>query len=368
MTEPSARIVDAIYEAAFDEGLWNSVVHQVAASTGGFGGSLVLFDTTRSYLPVQYDHGFQDGMWNDYGAHYIKIDPRIPSWLAKPQLETYTDGVLGITPQMRRTMEYFDWENRGSDQRFGYGARLFVANGVESSLFLGRSDKQGAASDEDIGKLVQFLPHLRRSITLSRRIGQRISTAALDALSFGILVLDETGRVSFANGRIQAMAAEQDGLRLSAAGLTLAEPTENAAYQRTVEKFRRRNFFDGAPMRTALPASRPSGKRPYSILICPFQRLAGLLPDFRQSLLICVSDPAQTLHLNEEVLAALFELTAAEARLTISLVQRGSLSAAAADCGLTDGSARQYLKRIYGKTGTRGQVDLVALILGSVRS
>jgi len=66
------------------------------------------------------------------------------------------------------------------------------------------------------------------------------------------------------------------------------------------------------------------------------------------------------------VLVALFDLSPAEARLTISLVKCGALSAAAMECSLTEGSARQYMKRIFNKTGTRGQVELVALIMGSV--
>ena len=67
-------------------------------------------------------------------------------------------------------------------------------------------------------------------------------------------------------------------------------------------------------------------------------------------------------------MAALFAFTGAEARLVIGLVTRGSLASAAAACGLTEGSARQYMKRIFSKTDTRGQVELVALVMGTVRT
>lgn len=361
-------VVDAIYEAAVDDGRWRDVVRQVAVSSGGFGGALVLFDTTRGTLPVQHDHGFEDGMWRDYGRHYINLDPRIPAWLQKPQAEIYTDAQLGITPHMRRTMEYFDWENRGSDQRFGYGARLFSSPGFESSLFLARSEKQGGAGPADLRKLTYFLPHLRRSITLARRIGRQVSVAALEALSFGVIVLDEGGRVAFANARMHAIAADDDGVQLSSHGLTLAQADEDAAYRRTVEQLRGRRYFEAAARRTALPASRPSGKRPYAILVCPFLRRQSVLPDSGRSLLVCVSDPADTGQFDEALLGALFQLTPAEARLAIGLIRYGTLAAAAADCGVTEGSARQYLKRIYGKTGTQGQADLVGLLMGSVRA
>ncbi len=362
-------IVDLIYEAALDPDLWGAASKQVAEATGGFAGALMLWDTAGGRAPAIHQQGYPDAMWQAYGSHYIKEDPRSLVFLKNPDIEMYTDAGLGCDARLKRGSGFFDWLDNQCDQRFGYGARLFSGNGYESMLILGRSRAQGEAPTADMDRLQPFLPHLRRAITLAHKLGQRVSTAALDALSFGIAILDEQGRVSFANQRIRAMAAEQDGLSLNGNGLSLADRAENAAHQRSVGQLRRRIFFNGAaPARTALLASRPSGKRPYSILACPFARAPSMLPQANQSVLVCVSDPAQADHLNEALLAALFGLTAAEARLAISLVQRGSLSAAAADCGLTDGSARQYLKRIYGKTGTQGQVDLVALILGSVRS
>ena len=68
------------------------------------------------------------------------------------------------------------------------------------------------------------------------------------------------------------------------------------------------------------------------------------------------------------MLRELFDLTPAEAVLCSALTQSGTLADAAGMCGLTAGSARQYLKRIFAKTNTRGQVDLIALIMASVRT
>ncbi len=361
-----AAIIDDIYEAALDDQLWKRAIDGVARASGGYGGALVLWDKTSGRLPVAHNSCFSEQLWREYSTHYVNLDPR-NVLLARSDLELYTDQMLCEPDELRRS-DCINYVYSQCEQRHGYGARLFSGALYDSTLILARTGRQDAAQQADINALAQFLPHLRRSIALSRKVGQQVSTAALDALSFGIAILDEQGRVSFANQRLRAMAAERDGLTLAGDGLALEQSGENASYQRAVGMLRRRNFFGNAPTRTALLASRPSGRRPYSILACPFSRFASMLPEANQSVLVCVSDPAQTDHLNEALLAALFELTAAEARLAISLVQRGSLSAAAADCGLTDGSARQYLKRIYGKTGTQGQVDLVALILGSVRS
>lgn len=360
-------IVDRIYEAALDERLWPEVVTQLAKASGGYGGALILWDTAKGYVPVAHQSGFPEEVWSEYGSHYIGLDPRSAAFTRQPELELYTDEIL-VDPDELRRNEAVNYIYSRCDQRHGYGARLFQSRSLESALILARTGRQGAAQSDDLAVLNKMLPHLRRSITLSRRIGQQVSVAALEALSFGVAVLDGAGRVSFANRRMLQIAADDDGVQLSSHGLALARADEDAAYQRTVERLRRQRYFEAAPRRIALPVSRPSGKRPYAILVCPFLHSQSVLPDSGQSLLVCVSDPAETGQFDEELLGALFALTPAEARLAVGLIKFGTLPAAAAACGVTEGSARQYLKRIYGKTGTQGQADLVALLLGSVRA
>lgn len=62
----------------------------------------------------------------------------------------------------------------------------------------------------------------------------------------------------------------------------------------------------------------------------------------------------------------LFALTRSEARLALALSRGKTISEAAHDLGLTVETARNYSKRIYSKTGARGQPDLVRLVLASV--
>jgi DNA-binding CsgD family transcriptional regulator len=55
----------------------------------------------------------------------------------------------------------------------------------------------------------------------------------------------------------------------------------------------------------------------------------------------------------------LFDLTPAQARLAALLYDGASVKQAASSLGITEGSARQYLRRIFARTGTNRQVDLV---------
>jgi DNA-binding CsgD family transcriptional regulator len=67
-----------------------------------------------------------------------------------------------------------------------------------------------------------------------------------------------------------------------------------------------------------------------------------------------------------KALTAMFGLTRSEARLAAAVADGASLAEAADALGLTIETARNYAKRVFAKTRTRGQVDLVRAIAGSV--
>jgi DNA-binding CsgD family transcriptional regulator len=67
-----------------------------------------------------------------------------------------------------------------------------------------------------------------------------------------------------------------------------------------------------------------------------------------------------------EQLKQLFSLSDKEARLAVALTQGKSICEAAEELNITQGTARIYSKRVYAKTATRGQADLVRVILASV--
>jgi DNA-binding CsgD family transcriptional regulator len=61
-----------------------------------------------------------------------------------------------------------------------------------------------------------------------------------------------------------------------------------------------------------------------------------------------------------------FELAPAQARLAALLYEGASVKLAAGKLGITEGSARQYLRHIFIKTGTNRQVDLVREIARAI--
>ena len=82
-----------------------------------------------------------------------------------------------------------------------------------------------------------------------------------------------------------------------------------------------------------------------------------------RAVLICISDPAAAASHPTATLAALFSLTAAEARLAADLREGLSLKAAAARRGVSVNTTRAQLTSIFAKTGTHRQSELMRLLM-----
>lgn len=95
-------------------------------------------------------------------------------------------------------------------------------------------------------------------------------------------------------------------------------------------------------------------------------RIAPVLPGAQRAVaLATLHGEARVLPYAADLLVDLFGLLPSEARLGAAIADGHSLTASADLLGLTIETARNYSKRIFAKTGTRGQPDLVRLVFAN---
>ena len=110
-------------------------------------------------------------------------------------------------------------------------------------------------------------------------------------------------------------------------------------------------------------ALRPSGKRPYAIVVAPVSRRYPVLSVLRPAVCIMITDPDERRPLPSHRVQAAFGLTEAEARLASLLASGAELRSAAAELKITYGTARARLAEIFQKTETRREGELIKLLL-----
>ena len=182
----------------------------------------------------------------------------------------------------------------------------------------------------------------------------------------GILLVDRHGRVILVNPAAEVILARGDGLLAHQGRLAARRPADAARLARAIGN------AAGAPSGAEPLAGdatvlvhRADGAKPYQVLVCPLARAhpaVGLGPSVEVALL--VTDPELVRRGGTEVFEAAFDLTPAEARLALRLVEGASLAEAAALSGVSINTVRSQLRRLFEKTGTCRQADLVRVLQG----
>jgi len=79
--------------------------------------------------------------------------------------------------------------------------------------------------------------------------------------------------------------------------------------------------------------------------------------------IVLVSDPEREIQARVEDLRQRFGFTPAEAVFALEIIKGDGRQATADRLGITVGTARSHLSRIFDKTGVRHQAELVRLLL-----
>jgi DNA-binding CsgD family transcriptional regulator len=173
-------------------------------------------------------------------------------------------------------------------------------------------------------------------------------------------VLRQSGGVLSANDLFEAL----DGLFVARAfgGLAMADRNADRLLQVALETSRP---GEGKSPVRSIPVAMQPGRAAHVVHLVPLRRAAHDIFASADMLVVVstVSRPAG-IQLNT-VVTALFDLSPAESRLAMNLARGIPLAEAAQVCGITISSARTYLNRIFQKTGTHRQGELVALLLGA---
>jgi len=239
--------------------------------------------------------------------------------------------------------------------------RLDSGSGLDAALVVAGAREMGA----DIANLLTALaPHLRVALRVlgameRERARSEMSADAFARINFGWISLDARCRIVDCDAQAARLLQQSGALRRGHYDrLTPSSPAVDRQLTALVREF------------AAHPRARPRAINlshdPWiDMLVAPL-RLEALAGGNDAVAVVYVRGDRSSSETRAEQLVDLFGLTPSEARLAWSMAQGLSIAEAAREHGLTIETARNYSKKIYAKTGARGQVDLVRHVLTGV--
>src|SRR6185437_1262799 len=266
--------------------------------------------------------------------------------------------------ELRRTEFY-------NDLLRPFDIRLFcgIATQKEASRFeeisLYHRWKDDFPPRETLDLLELILPHLRAALRVRRKLvaleGERSDFArALDALRFGLVLLDEHGACIHANQFAEEAFKRGDGLFVANRRVGARVTRESHKLTRIIEEVIRTVKGKGTSPGSAMLVSR-RGSSPLQVFIAPFPSEDTSFAR-RVFAALFISDPNTGHGDLREILRTLYGLTPAESRLAELIMSGLSLREAADLNEVSDETVRSQSKAIYAKTGVRRQADLIRIM------
>lgn len=214
--------------------------------------------------------------------------------------------------------------------------------------------------------LVALLPGLGCACDLeatsaSQRRRAQVLQDLLDCLPEAVLLVDVTARPRIANRAAKDLLALGDGLSLSGGTLATGSGEEMRRLRTLIETASAAADEPRASCDAGeVTVTRPSGEAPLVLRVSALPRAMLDADGTTWPVAAIVTGPLQAAV--SDGLLAHYRLTPAETRLAELIVGGSTLLDAAAALRVSRNTARTHMKRIYAKTETHRQTDLVRLL------
>jgi DNA-binding CsgD family transcriptional regulator len=367
--EQLESLVESVYDASIDGARWPAFLTQLAQQLGGTLPTLFLHDPRTHAGSLAISVGFDEAMVRAYKERLAECN----IWLRS--------GAHLLTTHQVRTSHMMCSRKAllGSEWYADYCLPLNVSQAIGATIHRGSIVSSNIAvfggagrpdfDCDDMALLEALMPHMQRALKIHMHVAasdlrQREFAEAMEPLAVGVILVSKDARVIFANGSAQRLLNHRDGLMTDRNGLRAVRPREATALRALIDctaaKVGRVHLQSGG----GLNVTRPNGRRALQVLVSPIRPQQSLHLGERAVAAIYVTDPEQVSDKPEVVLMRLYGLTPGEAKVAALIVRGMSARQAAEGLAISYNTVKSHLKRVFAKTGTNGQGDLIRLIVG----
>jgi DNA-binding CsgD family transcriptional regulator/PAS domain-containing protein len=351
-------LIEEIYDAALEPALWSDVVVSINVYVGG-----------QACGVFSKDSANQSGLTLDCcGAdpHYIQLFAETHSGFDP----------LSTLPPLRQVVSIADLVDGYCQGRFYQewlqprgcvdAANVVLEQSRPNSAVL-RTVPSGARmiDEERRRRIAQIVPHLRRALLINKTIDHKQSEAAtfadtLNGLGAGIFLVDAGCRIVHANTAGDEILRASDVLRTVNGQLV----AHDVKFNQTLREVFADHVDAPGVKGTVLPLTARDGER-YLMHVLPLTSAARSLTGITYKAVAALFVRKVALeNPSGEAVARMFELTPAELRVLLAIVEVGGVPETAVALGLAGTTVKTHLHRVFAKTGTCRQADLVKLAAG----
>lgn len=359
----TSALIAEIYDCALDPGRWPAMLARLHQSLGFANAILGVNDSRTGAATLEAMAGVPapySSTVHHYGADVLEQWGGWEGISSLPMAEPAVLSRVNTSPALYESRYYKEWgEPQGLTDVLAIG--LVRDETTVGSLAFGKRGDGGLVTDEEVASAALFLPHLQRAVAISRifevrKVEASVFRVVLDQLRTPAFIVDGAMKLLFANAA--GDRALHDGGALRVRDLVLSGGDRDALVRDAVG--RAASGARGADGATGLPLWDSNGHL-CALHVLPLR--CGLERFSRESgaASLFLTSPETNGDGVAQLVSAAFGLTAAEGRVFAQVAGGGTIKKAAEELGMQQSTARTHLLRVFNKTGTHRQAELVRL-------
>jgi DNA-binding CsgD family transcriptional regulator len=361
-------LIDDIYESVLDVDKWSTVLERATIYFAARGAQIGNTDLHNAKLSFSLLHGYD---WSiEHMLRYESLmseDPRLPHFSANPFRPIHCR--MALTDEELRSSRVYKEVLSVGGVEYSLGANFTEDDRALSFFLVLRDATMPPFTQEDCDKMAVLIPHLARALRLQRELDtltldNQAGFGALDSMAVGVMIIDDGGRVRFANAMAEGILARADGLHV-VDGRLHGVDEGGTHLARHIDGVHGTANADARRAHRPLKVRRTGATSPYLVVLSalPASARESWRAGGDRSVVLFIRDPDHTQETRVELLQRLYGLTGSEARLTDVIAKGIPLKKAAHSLDLTEATARQYIKQVFRKTGVSGQPALVHKVM-----
>lgn len=365
--EHEASVGELIAEAASDSRRWPGVLKVFQQHLGATGMALGEFDFAKRQGSIVHAIG--------YGTDQLRRYPALCShntWLQQP--ERFTEHQILTCRQIVKTKDLIQshfYKEFLEPQGFLYWLGAVLKHEDNRIVYLEavRSQIAGPFGAEQAAVIRNVMPDLQQALQRNTFLWRlAIIQEVIDLIPMAVLAVSQDQKLLFANRSayniLQAKKGifldQQQVLRTAASHID----TQLKAMITDVTSEQRKEHPGGALIVRRGSDSQGRDLCPLWLVVSPLSRpLRPMVGQEQRIALIFISAPDYLSTMAQTTLHTHFDLTPTEQKLTLLILQGARLTKAAAELNISLNTTRTHMKKIYAKTKTGCQADLVRLFL-----
>lgn len=348
MVDFDAAWLDPIYATALKPSLWPDVLERLCAHVDAVAGSINRIDPLSGKASLFFEHGTDPAYTEKLVSTYARMSP-------------IGSGVL--TAEVEQPLTVFDFidEDEYVASRFykewcapqGYfdmlGAILLKSPTDVSAISTVRALSAGRFEAEQRAFVAAIAPHVRRAVTISglleaREMQREALATVVDALAAAVFIVEANGRLLRNNASGEVLLRRRTVL-VREGVMSFVDGATQSAWRGAMAR------ADGRPALIPMTADGMT----YVVALLPVRATGPFA--------VVVNQQAPDSPAIGGALMQAFGLTPREFTILAQLLKGLSIEEAAAELGIEVATARSHLHRIFAKTGTARQGELIQKVL-----